>query len=318
MVQADYQDIMAEKIKRQNKLIEMGAERDALGHCFHYGKISAGCRKCFTNENGSGIQVGAKCMCNCPYCYYSVNRLDESKESIDTKLANWFLQSQNLDYKATIFSYQSTGETMMYLDELRKFALIINGIADRNNINHYIFLYTNGLLCNEENLKILKEELRVNEIRFHLSASQFSKAVWKNMETAKDMGFIITVEEPAWINNKNLLMMSLKRFNDIGLDHLDIVETQITDDNVESIKESYPDDNVKYYRDYFYHLYDNGMVYDIMENVIVNKFKYSVLDCNSSVEHFRQNRGYDFAHMNSQLIPESEINKMCREYKYIK
>ena len=45
-----YQEILEQKFKRQKELLDMGAQMHANGHCFHYGRISFGCRDCFTGE----------------------------------------------------------------------------------------------------------------------------------------------------------------------------------------------------------------------------------------------------------------------------
>ncbi|MDD3263540.1 MAG: hypothetical protein PHT94_01435 [Candidatus Nanoarchaeia archaeon] len=284
-----YQEIMQEKLARQEKLLKMGAKRDADGHCFHVGEISPGCRMCFTQEPGSGIQIGTQCMCKCPYCYYDPNRLEESADSIKNKISDFFYQSLRPEqYKATTFSYQSSGETLYYINELEKIALILDNMEKQTGIHQYRFLYTNGILANKEMLIRLKENLGVHEIRFHLSASNFSKLVLKNMELAKEMGFFVTVEEPSWPHHREEIMELLPFFEKIGLKHLDMVEVQISDYNRDAIEKCYPEDKWRAYKDHFYHMYDEGLVYDIMEEVINKGYHFSVIDCSSAVERCRQ------------------------------
>jgi pyruvate formate-lyase activating enzyme-like uncharacterized protein len=310
MIVVPFQEIMKEKFARQEKLLKMGAECHSNGHAFHYGKISPGCRMCFTGEQGSGIQIGTKCMCNCPYCYYPVDRAESTPDEINRLLSDWFYMSQDTsNFKPTTFSFQSAGETVAYLDELEKFNVIIDNICKKNNINPYKFVYTNGILCNEERLKQMKE-MGVDELRFHVSASNFSKQVFNNMEKAADMGFRITIEEPAWILNKDKLMESLHILNDVGGKHLDIVEVQITPFNRDAIMQYYKGDEYKAYKDYYYHLYDNGMVYDIMEEVIDKKYGFSVMDCNSAVERCRH------ADDQNVLFNWDTIDGLCDNWDY--
>lgn len=305
-----YQEIILEKLKRQNKLLQMGAEIHANGHAFHYGKISPGCRMCFTGEQGSGIQIGNKCMCECPYCYYENPRGEEPQESINEKLTNWYYSSLDLrNFKPTIFSYQSSGETVAYLDELKKFDVIINDICNRNRINPYKFVYTNGILCNSENLKKMKD-MGIEELRFHLSASNFSKQVYKNMELASNMDFRITVEEPSWQLHREKLFEMLPILDSIGGKHLDLVEVQISYYNKKAIAECYKDDKYRAYKDYFYHLYDDGLVYDIMEEVINKKYNFSVMDCSSAVERCRQSKDQPV------LFDWNSIDGMCDDWDY--
>jgi pyruvate formate-lyase activating enzyme-like uncharacterized protein len=305
-----YQEIQLEKFARQQELLKKGAEMHANGHAFHIGKISPGCRKCFTGEQGSGVQIGTKCMCNCPYCYYDINRGEETMDSINSKLADWFFMSQNLqNFKPTIFSYQSAGETVAYLDELEKFALILNDIGDRNGINHYYFVYTNGILCNEENLKRMKE-MRVEELRFHVSASFFSKQVYNNMEKAANMGFRITVEEPSWSLHRDKLFEMLPILDSVGGKHLDLVEVQISPGNRDAIMKYYADNKYRAFKDFYYHLYDDGMVYDIMEEVLDKKYSFSVMDCSSAVERCRHNDDQEI------LFDWATVEGLCDDWDY--
>lgn len=309
-----YQEIQSEKLKRQEKLKEMGAQLHADGHCFHIGKISPGCRGCFTQEQHSGIQVGTQCMCDCPYCYYDPQRQEQPITEINNMLADYFFNSlPEANYFPTSFAFQSAGETLMYMDKLEKFAAILDKIQQKTGINQYRFLYTNGILATEDTLKRVKENLGVHEIRFHLSASNFSKSVLENMKTAKKMGFFVTVEEPAWPHHREKLFELLPFFEEIGLKHLDIVEVQISDNNFKAIEKVYPEDKWRVYKDYFYHLYDEGLVYDIMEEVINKGYSYSVIDCNSAVERCRN------AKINQPYRPrikDETLKGMCADWDY--
>ena len=303
----NYQEIMKEKLARQESIPEL--EYHASGHCLHIGKISPGCRKCFTGEQGSGIQIGTQCMFNCPMCYYDPKRPEQSQSKIHSMLADYFYQSFNKDWKPTIFSYQSAGETLLYLDELEKFAAILRKVKEQTGINHYYFLYTNGVLCNKENLERLKA-MGVHEIRFHVSASNFSTEVYHNMELAAKMGFFITVEEPSWPHHRAKLFEMLPILNDVGGKHLDMVEVQISKWNRPAIERAYPGDMARCYKDYFYHLYDEGLVYDIMEEVIAKGYKFSVLDCNSAVERCRHNKDQEV------LFDPKSVEGMCVDWEY--
>lgn len=314
----EYQEILAEKLKRQEELLKMEGplgkvQKHATGHCFHYGQISSGCRRCYTGEQGSGIQIGNKCMCNCPYCYYPVFRNEMPTNQINEMLSNWFFNSQQVEfdpnYRPTIFAYQSAGETLMYLDELEKFNVCIDEIARKTNMNHYKFLYTNGILANEDNLKRC-QEMGIHEFRFHLSASNFSEQVYKNMEMAAKMGFICTVEEPSWQLHREQLFEMLPRMEEIGCKHLDMIEVQISPDNRDAIMKYYADDKYRAYKDYFYHLYDDGLVYDLMEEVIKKGYHYSVIDCSSAVERCRHNNDQDV------LFDWETIKGACDPFNY--
>ncbi len=308
-----YQEVLKEKLDRQEKLLEKGAEKHADGHCFHLGKISPGCRRCFTSEVGAGIQIGNLCMYKCSYCYYDPERKEQPQTQIDDFLSNFFYNSldPNNRYKGTIFAFQSSGETLIYIDQLEKFALILDQISQKTKINHYRFLYTNGVLAKGDILKRMQENLGVNEIRFHLSASNFSKEVYNNMEEAAKMGFFITVEEPSYPLHREKLFEMLPILDSVGGKHLDMVEVQISDHNYKGIGKDYPEDKWRVFKDYFYHFYDEGLVYDIMEEVIDKKYGFSVIDCNSAVERCRQ------AKANQPFRPRiQDLKGMCADWDY--
>ena len=305
-----YQEIMKEKLARQEKLKEMGLQLHASGHCAHLGKISPGCRKCFTGEAGSGIQVGNLCMYKCPYCYYDVNRGEMPESQINNMLADYFFNSLKGNYNPTIFSYQSAGETLTYADYLEQFAVLLDNIEQKSGINQYRFMYTNGILADEEMLKRMKYNMGVDEIRFHVSASDFDKEVFKNMEMAAKMDFFVTVEEPSWMHHRKQLFELLPFMDSIGAKHLDMVEVQISPNNRAAIEKAYPGSKYRAYKDYFYHLYDEGLVYDIMEEVISKGYKFSVIDCNSAVERCRHNRDQDV------LFDWESIRGMCADWDY--
>ena len=305
-----YDTIMKEKFAKRDQITNL--EYHIGGQCIHIGKISAGCRQCFTGEpNGGGIQVGQECMCNCPMCYYDPKRSDEREPQtqIDNKLADMYYNIQQPNYNPISMSYQSTGETLIYIDQLAKFAAMLIQNNKTKGIHTYHHLYTNGLLADEKNLNLMKN-MNVHEIRFHLSASNWSKTVINNMYEAAKMGFIVSVEEPSWPDHRDKLFEMLPVFQDIGVQHLNLVEVQLTNFNFDKVDKTYP--NGRYYKDLFYHFYDEGLVYNIMQEVIDKEYSYSVLDCNSGVERFRHGKN---EYVRGGL-PMSELEGMCAPHDY--
>ena len=305
-----YQEILEKKFKRQRELLAMGAELHANGHCFHYGKISFGCRDCYTGEQSINLFQGTQCMCKCPYCYYNPSQeeilLTEQQEQKEIEIQKMKLREFE-NYRPAIVSYCSAGETLLYLDIFERYAAELYPLIYAKNINPYTFLYTNGILCNRENLERLKG-IHVDEIRFHISASNFAPQVLENMRLAKEMGFLITVEEPSYPLNHEKLFELLPFFEEIGLNHLDLIELHLTEYNKKRMEELYPGEEYLAFKDYFYHLYDNGLVYDIMEECIKKGYHFSVIDCNSGVERCRNNIDQDV------LFDWKSVEGMCANW----
>lgn len=305
-----YQEILEKKFKRQRELLAMGAELHANGHCFHYGKISFGCRDCYTGEQSINLFQGTQCMCKCPYCYYNPSQeeilLTEQQEQKEIEIQKMKLREFE-NYRPAIVSYCSAGETLLYLDIFERYAAELYPLIYAKNINPYTFLYTNGILCNRENLERLKG-IHVDEIRFHISASNFAPQVLENMRLAKERGFLITVEEPSYPLNREKLFELLPFFEEIGLNHLDLIELHLTEYNKKRMEELYPGEEYLAFKDYFYHLYDNGLVYDIMEECIKKGYHFSVIDCNSGVERCRNNIDQDV------LFDWKSVEGMCADW----
>jgi hypothetical protein len=76
---------------------------------------------------------------------------------------------------------------------------------------------------------------------------------------------------------------------EIGVKHLNLGEIVITPHNRENIFKRLPDAEV--YQFHYIHLYDGGLVYDIIEEVLKRRFSYSVLDCSSLVKGIQQAPG---------------------------
>lgn len=282
------QEVMLEKFANRNSIPEI--EYHADGACVHIGAISPACRICFTGEKGGGIQIGQECMCNCPECYYPRDRSDKHHNpemSSNSILVDFFKHSLDLNWLPRSYAFQSSGETLSYIDYMLQFGPLFRSYEKKTGIKIYHYLYSNGILIDEEMIDKLKF-LQIQEIRFHLSASNFSEKVFRNMELAYKSGITVSVEEPSMPHRKETLLSHLKTFEELHVTHLNLVEVQITASNKPELDKLYPTGRM--YKDHFYHVYDEGMVYDIMREVVSNKYQYSVLDCNSVVENHRHKK----------------------------
>ena len=283
-------EIIAEKVARRKKISQLRSSIN--GDMTHIGRVSRGCATCFFRDPNSNFAIYTGCECNvaCKYCYYEQDRTDKSW-NIDKKIANNLSEYYNmaLDPHVDIkeITYNSWGEPLMYMHVLKEASQITKKLQRTRGHKIYSHLYTNGILATEEVLEQLKD-MEVTELRFHISASNFSKKVLNNMRNAKKMGFIVTVEEPSLPENKEKLFQHLPVLQDIGLKHLDLVECQVTPHNYEHLDKTYPEG--RYYRDYLWHFYDEGMVYDIIEEVLKQGYEYSVIDCNSRNECCRETK----------------------------
>ena len=108
------------------------------------------------------------------------------------------------------------------------------------------------------------------------------------MALTKERGITVSVEEPAYPPEHDNILDHLPFFEEVGVKHMNMVEVQVTAFNRPDIEDEYPEGRI--FKDHFYHLYDEGLCYDVMDAVEKNKYSFSVLDCNSHVENYRQLR----------------------------
>lgn len=283
-------EIIAEKVARRKSIPQLKSSIN--GDLTHIGRVSRGCASCFfrTPQSTFAVYTGVKCNVKCPYCYYDPERTDEewgTSNRVADNLGEYYHMALETDVDLQEITYNSFGEPLLYMNILEEAAKITKKHQRTRGHRIYSHIYTNGMLATLDILERLKE-MEVTEMRFHISASNFSPKVLENMRNAKSMGFIVSVEEPSLPENKEKLFKHLPILEDIGIKHLDLVECQVTKDNFPYLDKKYPEG--KYYRDFLWHFYDEGMVYDIMEEVLDKNYSYSVIDCNSRNEICRETR----------------------------
>jgi len=320
---------------RQIRINEL--QLHAGGHCAHVGKISLGCMHCFypgvNNINlilGPPLQLPSRCNCNCVYCpdplsIKNPDRIldkDLSEEEIQRyypRYGNYTLTGAEKHHLQNILSMESEtiptlafsggGDPLIHLDVITQIMAVTNPKPLKRSIHNergssnrgYFYLYTNGLLA-DLNAVLKLKDLGLDEIRFHLGATNFSKKVYKNMEIAVKHIDTVTIETPSWPPHRKKLLEMLPIIEDMGVKHVNIGQVVLTPYNIERIKRAMPDAEV--YQVDTIVLDDGGLVYDLMEEVIKNKYSYSVLDCNGFVKQIQRPSG-------KEVICDRNLKGLC-------
>jgi pyruvate formate-lyase activating enzyme-like uncharacterized protein len=278
------QEAYQRKFERQKAIKEL--KYDASGHCVHIGKLSPGCYGCFVPDLFSmNFIPGIKCNLNCVYC--NVNKVGKDISAREHLINKASLYKRELlkNYKLIKMSFSGGGEPLLYMDVIRSYMEALRDVERRTRHKPWYYLYTNGILANSRVLAQLKE-LGFDEIRFHLGASNFSKEVYSNLKKAVHYLKVVTVETPAWVPHRKKLFAMLPIIEDIGVKHLNIGEIEVNEYNYKRISKIMPHGEL--YQCYETHLYDEGLVYDIIKQVIRKKYSYSVLDCNCFVKSIQR------------------------------
>jgi len=272
------------KFERQRTIKKLAY--DASGHCVHIGKLSPGCYHCFAPDLSQiNFYSGNKCNSNCAYCNSNKRRVYVSAKEHLVRQTLLYKKVLSKDFRPTAMSFSGGGEPLLYMDVIKGYMKVLRDIEKQTGHKPWYYLYTNGILANPEVLAQLKE-LGFDEIRFHLGSSNFSKAVYSNLKKAMRYLKVVTVETPAWEPHRKKLFAMLPIIEDIGVKHLNIGEIEINKYNYKRISKIMP--HAEIYQCYETHLYDGGLVYDIIEEVIRKKYSYSVLDCNCFVKSIQR------------------------------
>lgn len=206
------------------KIEKLGARFDFLGSKTDTRNISKGCMLC-----GEGLWsclfISGICNANCFYC---PSRQDAAVIKPTTNTLEFESPQKYADY-VSFFGFKgvsfSGGEpfitfdrTLKYLKELRK----------QCSPDIYIWLYTNGSLVNEEQLKMLKDE-GLNEIRFDIGAFGYSldkaEMAARHIET-------VTVEIPLAPDHFETVRDLVVPMKNAGIKHLNLHQLRVTPYNV--------------------------------------------------------------------------------------
>lgn len=287
------QEAYRRKFERQRQIA--GLQYHASGHCVHIGRISPGCLSCFVlDKYHKNIMTGVKCNLSCVYCFNKLEQEEEEEKSNRLrKVARYLRDSVRPDYNPNSMSFSGGGEPLLYMEVLASWMTFFQGLERDTRKRPWYFLYTNGLLATEETI-IRLQEMGFDEIRFHLGASNFSKEVYGNL--AKAVGYFkaVSVETPSWPLHRKKLFEMLPIIHDLGVKHLNLGEIEITSFNYDKISRVLPEAEI--YHCFEMHLYDGGLTYDLMEEVLAKKYAYSILDCSCFVKSYQRARGKYVVH----------------------
>lgn len=181
------------------------------------GVISPGCLICRLG-GWECIFVTQECNLNCSFCY------SQNKPSLSFPGSDFKNHSQQMPITAEDNNIQGVsftgGEPVMEIDKLYS---LIHNVTQNPNIKH-TWLYTNGLLLNDESLTMLAG-LGLDEIRFNAAATNYRHPyVLKMMEKASTLFEWVTIEIPLISSDLEVLLESLSIWIDHGVKTLNLHE----------------------------------------------------------------------------------------------
>ena len=272
------QDFFRGKLKDKIEVSQHGATIVPKGK-----KLSTGCYCCKTGT-WICIYIGVSCNLKCISCP-QISRHSE-KEFIWANGGNDDIHSLEdlkrvLDKNRRIEGLSfSGGEPFLYLNKVYEWLDFIN--ENYSDLNLYLWIYTNGMKVTKDACLKLKEK-GIKEIRFDLSATNYSDKIIQKIKYCKGIFEKVCVEIPVepWKTNK--LLETLPKLDEIGLDYLNLHELAICEDNRERlIAGGYIDPALIYYaRSGDHYLPSIFDAYRIIEFIEDNNLNIIYNDCSA-------------------------------------
>lgn len=249
-------------------------------------QLSPGCKSC---KNGRWwcIFVGNRCNAACKFCPQN----KEPRELLaaeDPDLTSSFhideikLYLEKFGNKLEGVSY-SGGEPFLYLDKVYKIAKMVK----QSNSEIYQWIYTNGKLITEENLKKLKS-VGIKEIRVDLAATDFNDKIVEKLEICSTIIERVTVEVPSIpeVFKKLTSEGYLQKIANLGVTQLNLAELELSDDRVLR-NYAVNEDVYEYYTRNSRHaspVYSRKLTYHIIRHAMENDIDILINDCSNDTK----------------------------------
>lgn len=283
--------VIADIRRRQDKI--PGLKRDGFGYLAIWGdgELTPGCKECCLKNRWSQIRSTTHCNLSCKFCYYFDEKKGPSDETIpgDLYLIGGGTRHFTEDDVKSIIKIQGdrrlSGIAWLYHEPLLKIDKMIPLMKFIHEQGLHQWLYTNGVLASEENLRKLSRA-GLEEIRFNLAATNCSDGVIKNMKAARRHFKYLCIESPMYTEFYNSFMEKRGAILDTGVDHIHLAELQLLNKTLLNFKGEGPIYRLR--GGYVSPIKSRQLVYDIFECAAKERWRNVVLhDCSNEVKLYR-------------------------------
>ncbi len=194
-------------------------------------KFSRGCRSCLTGTGLSAVRKTNKCNIQCKFCYNygELDRIPPIGEGM-WQIGGTRFYEKDIDLLLSIQN-KPTGISYVYLEpfmEIETYYGVIRRFAKAGVHQH---MYTNGLLCTEENLRALADA-GLDELRFNLGASGCHPRVIEHMRIARRCIPYVGIETPMTPEFEAAFLRRKDEILSIGLDFMNCAELHLNPNNI--------------------------------------------------------------------------------------
>ena len=275
--------------KRQSKIPGLKIGNFGYTAIWGEGELVTGCRACCLQERWAQIRTTTKCNLNCSFCYYFGQKKSLEQEDIPSDaylIGNRLFNENDIKMLVEIQGKKFiNGIAWLHFEPLMEINKIFSLMKFLHKKSLYQWLYTNGILAREGNLKKLADA-GLDEIRFNLAATDCSDVVIKNMKLARKYFKYLCIESPMFTQFYNSFMKKKDMILDTGVDHIHFAELQL----FPKTKDKFKDEGMiyRYKKGYVSPIKSRQLTYDIFETAAREKWKNVVLhDCSNETKFFR-------------------------------
>lgn len=194
-------------------------------------RFPCGCRSCLLGTGLSAIRKTNKCNIQCRFCY-NYGELDQIPPIGEGMWEIGGTKFRERDIDLLLSTYEKpTGISYVYLEpfmEIEKYYGIIRKFHEAGVHQH---MYTNGLLCTEEQLKALGEA-GLDELRFNLGASNCADKVIENIRLARKYIPQVGIETPMTPEYYESFQQKKEQILSTGLDFMNCAELHLNANNI--------------------------------------------------------------------------------------
>ena len=287
-----YTDIYNQLKERRKKISNMTSlYREFVNFYIPTGKeyrdVSFACISCLKNKINH-VRHSSQCNAKCEFCYF-YGQVDPSRFVPQWAYRESSLRSNmNLDeimimlHKQILPQVDAIGwlekEPLINLEKMQPVMGFIS------NHGKYQYLYTNGILANEETLKKLNS-WGLNEIRFNLQATDFSQQVLDHLTLAGKIFEYVCIETPLFSKSFNNFKKHKSQIIDSGVKQINAAELQLTPFNMDVFKDE--GEIYRSRRGYVSPVSSRHYVYDLIELADDEKWDIIINDCSNDTKFFR-------------------------------
>ena len=194
-------------------------------------KFPPGCRSCLLGTGLSAIRKTNKCNAHCKFCYdFGVLDCIAPIGEGYWEIGGTKFREEDLDLLLSIHK-APTGISYVYLEPFMEIEVYYGVIAKFHAAGIHQHMYTNGILANEENLRMLARA-GLDELRFNLGATNCSDRVIENMALAKKYLPRVGIETPMTPEFFDAFFQKKEAILATGIDSINCAELHLNENNI--------------------------------------------------------------------------------------